>query len=386
MKNKVTIFFSQRTRYFIIVGMTLLPIVSVMLAVFLIAYKPVFSSLEDIAQKGTTGMYPLRNLHLALLYASMPPNDYLIHGNASEQKTWKQLKKIIDERFKEILQSSSLTDYRDLFIQFKADWEYAAKEGDDLLHTHIDPHIPKSIADKMEAFDDHVYRTATNIGKISKIISDDILSQHSQIRKLKTHGIAFTCSAVLLGLLAGIAGSIILSRSREKMLDLTLKDPLTGAYNRRGLNKELLKMKKHQVFYTPPCFSILLMDLDRFKQINDQYGHDAGDAVLKQFSDTLRYSIREQDVFGRFGGEEFLILLPSTPTKQAKSLAERIRQKVEITDIDLPNNGGQISVTVSIGCATFSEDSSDIESVLKAADKAMYLAKDSGRNRVVCEE
>ena len=122
--------------------------------------------------------------------------------------------------------------------------------------------------------------------------------------------------------------------------------------------------------------SILLIDIDHFKVINDSFGHQAGDRVLVQFVSGVSTLLRRADVIGRLGGEEFVVLLPETPTEVARAVAERIRAKVR--ELDSP---GQF--TVSIGVATNLPDTDSVDSLMARADRAMYKAKEQGRDQVV---
>ena len=125
-------------------------------------------------------------------------------------------------------------------------------------------------------------------------------------------------------------------------------------------------------------FSVLLADVDRFKQVNDNFGHDAGDAVLKSLSERFRQTLRKQDVAARWGGEEFLVFLPHTRTQYAKQIAENLRVHLSMHDINK-----LVRITVSIGVAGTSPGDEDIKLLIKEADQALYLAKSRGRNRVV---
>ena len=163
-------------------------------------------------------------------------------------------------------------------------------------------------------------------------------------------------------------------------------DALTGFYNRRQLEErikqETAKAKRQK---TPLC--AIMIDIDFFKRINDVYGHAAGDLVLKTVSRTMRSQLREYDVAGRYGGEEFAILLPFTRTEEAVMVAERLRQAVENKKIDLSKVNHEtpnkiINVTISLGIYEFKiTDSAD--DLLKNADKALYEAKETGRNKVI---
>lgn len=167
------------------------------------------------------------------------------------------------------------------------------------------------------------------------------------------------------------------------MLALSTHDQLTGIYNRRALEDALSKVAKHQVNRDQRSFSILLMDVDKFKSINDTYGHEAGDQALKTMALQTGKIIRSHDIFGRYGGEEFLLILPETDIDNATALAERIRAGIESTPVILPDSEEKLNITVSIGCISSGPPPAKIDLMLRAADKAMYAAKHSGRNRVI---
>lgn len=163
-------------------------------------------------------------------------------------------------------------------------------------------------------------------------------------------------------------------------------DALTGFYNRRQLEErikqETAKAKRQK---TPLC--AIMIDIDFFKRINDVYGHAAGDLVLKTVSRTMRSQLREYDVAGRYGGEEFAILLPFTRMEEAVMVAERLRQAVENKKIDLSKINHEspnkiINVTISLGIYEFKQSDS-ADDLLKNADKALYEAKETGRNKVI---
>jgi diguanylate cyclase (GGDEF)-like protein len=124
----------------------------------------------------------------------------------------------------------------------------------------------------------------------------------------------------------------------------------------------------------------MMLDLDHFKRINDEYGHLIGDQVLQEFAKRCECSVREVDLVGRYGGEELMILLPETDRKTALQVAERLRTTIASTPIQV--FGKEISVTVSIGVTTQDENTTDLETLIARADQALYIAKHKGRNRV----
>jgi two-component system cell cycle response regulator len=133
---------------------------------------------------------------------------------------------------------------------------------------------------------------------------------------------------------------------------------------------------------TGGVFAVMMIDLDRFKSINDRFGHDAGDAVLREFSRRLQENIRGVDLVARFGGEEFFVAMPDVDAGAAGHAAERIRRAIEDAPVRLPGQAGEVSVTVSIGVSVAGVGDDDPEAIIKRADSALYRSKEGGRNRV----
>lgn len=157
-------------------------------------------------------------------------------------------------------------------------------------------------------------------------------------------------------------------------------DSLTGAANRRRF-LEALDIESRRAKRNGLPVSLLALDIDHFKLVNDTHGHPVGDLVLRELVASVKYSLRPHDILGRIGGEEFMVLLPDTPHAAAVSLAERIRKQVEALDITYPQ--GVLNISVSIGVAEFGKDGEAADQVIKAADDRLYRAKHEGRNRVV---
>ncbi|WP_157964512.1 GGDEF domain-containing protein [Exiguobacterium flavidum] len=155
-------------------------------------------------------------------------------------------------------------------------------------------------------------------------------------------------------------------------------DFLTGLNNTRRFENLLRRLETQATEKNIPC-AMLLLDIDHFKQVNDTYGHDAGDAVLVRVAELLRETARESDVVSRNGGEEFSILLPNCRQEEGMLVAERTRKRIELESFLLPDES-EINITVSIGIASFPED--PVASLPKRADLGLYKAKRSGRNRV----
>jgi diguanylate cyclase (GGDEF)-like protein len=169
-------------------------------------------------------------------------------------------------------------------------------------------------------------------------------------------------------------------RLMEHLRENALRDPMTGLYNRRFLEEYVSALVAGSQ-RRKSVFSVLMLDLDFFKQVNDTHGHEAGDKVIKTLADILQRNVRTSDMAVRYGGEEFLLVLMDTGAEQGLKVAEKIRGEVEATKIPLP--GGMLQKTISIGVAEYPNDSDTFWQVVKFADVALYKAKSDGRNRVV---
>lgn len=157
------------------------------------------------------------------------------------------------------------------------------------------------------------------------------------------------------------------------------RDALTGLYNRRVFDDRMQVEEAHFLRYRRPT-ALLILDVDHFKRINDTYGHEAGDAVLKALGGLLRAAVRGSDLVARLGGEEFVVLLPETPLAGALEIAQRLRQQVEAMVVEWQGRG--IPVRISVGVAACPECASSPATLLQAADAALYASKEAGRNRV----
>jgi len=170
-----------------------------------------------------------------------------------------------------------------------------------------------------------------------------------------------------------------LEKSRRELEISAVTDPLTNLLNRRGM-EDKLHYEELRFNRDKKAFSLIMGDIDHFKKINDEYGHDAGDHVLVQVAKILMEIPRKQDVICRWGGEEFLALLPETELKGGSILAEKLRKKIEEEKIHF--NGADISVAMSFGVSTFEADQT-LEECIRKADECLYQAKDQGRNRTI---
>ncbi|HZC71638.1 MAG TPA: diguanylate cyclase [Jatrophihabitans sp.] len=207
------------------------------------------------------------------------------------------------------------------------------------------------------------------------------------------HGVSpliLSCAAiVLLGLIGRFMMSVSDQRQVSVQLDLALReqqrlavtDGLTGLYNRRFF-EEVLQLEVDRALRSSTPVALIVADLDHFKSVNDRHGHQDGDAVLVAAAKRLRGALRDHDVLARYGGEEFVAILPGADAEVALEIAERCRQAVGDAPIRV-HDGYHVEVTCSFGTAAVPDDAKTADQVISAADRALYVAKEAGRNRVV---
>ena len=170
----------------------------------------------------------------------------------------------------------------------------------------------------------------------------------------------------------------------EESVEMAITDSLTGLFNRRYMEKHM-KMLVDESLANGTNLSLLILDIDKFKLVNDQHGHDAGDMVLEQFATRLRRGVRGVDLICRLGGEEFVVIMPGTFLSNAVIVAERLRHAISSKPFSIGHTKTPLSITASVGISTLEKSFDSPESVLKRADQALFAAKREGRNRVVSE-
>lgn len=270
------------------------------------------------------------------------------------------------------------------------------EQANDSLIVWIDPrihtaHLEKIIRDDFNYLDSDIKINCLNCKETDKfqgtgifnskrLISYQILDEENKARlyimparkMLKYHEKIMQLIAKTLNI--AISNALNISRLRT---EATL-DPLTGVYNRRALFNYIEHDLANALRYGS-TLSIIMLDIDHFKMINDTYGHHAGDMVLKKLTGLIKNSFRKSDYTARYGGEEFVIVLPDTKLSSAIEMAEKLRAK--IAELQIRTGNEIISVTSSFGIAASKEDS-DVTKLMKEADKMLYFAKENGRNQV----
>jgi len=186
----------------------------------------------------------------------------------------------------------------------------------------------------------------------------------------------------LIMMLTASALSIALVTRSQRLLQLATSDSLTGLFN-RGYVDDRLAMELSRAQRYGKALSLAVIDADHFKALNDTHGHTAGDAVLKKLAEMLRGSFRQSDTAGRYGGEEFVVILPETDIVTACRKVESLRARIAGTPIELSHHGKSVRMTISAGLASYPEDGADAAELFATADERMFEAKHAGRNRVV---
>ncbi|MHB1188353.1 diguanylate cyclase [Thiobacillus sp.] len=421
---------SLRTRFALYLGAVLLPfLVAAALGQFYLLPR-LIGPLDEIVREFTEGLIPAMHLQTALLQAAMPVNDYLIHGNPDERRQFAQLRQRVERAFEEA-SPEQLTLAEELALpgSARAEWDQALPLGERLLRLP-DPVGNAAAARDMERFDAHIERAVSALDKTHDYFHQVIERNRAQARAARSRALWVTFAAFVLAGAASLFAGVVLARSVTDPVDtlrqgaarlaegklshrveihrhdelgelaaafnamagqletdqatldqLATRDGLTGLYNHRTfytlLGDELARAQR---FQRP--VSLLLLDIDHFKRVNDTYGHLAGDAVIRGLGELLGREARAIDRVCRYGGEEITVILPETDPDAAARFAERLRAAVEAQPFDV-GTGTPLHLTVSIGVASWPAHADTAQALVAAADAAMYAAKQGGRNRVV---
>lgn len=375
-----------------------------------------------------TDIADLQNL---LFQSSIPAHDYLIHGNYRERKTFIQISQQIDSGFQELMDTPLRNHGRKAIMEdtYKL-WKKVRDSSQTILAI---PNPRKQINDEIypliEKMDAYILEAANNLNSIHEIILDEIESESENTRKLGINTPFFSGILLVIAITMAIVISIQLNRkilqpinklregaeqfskgnldhritrhsddelgqlattfnnlanimmdNQSRLEEISVTDELTGLCNKRELSHQLGREISRAERTKHSC-SVIFMDLDHFKEVNDIHGHSAGDTVLRTISLLIQKGLRPIDIAARYGGEELIVILPETKRRKATLIAERIRKDIEAYDIELSSDH-KIRVTASFGVASYPGDGKTQHEVLDKADKAMYLAKRSGRNQV----
>ncbi|WP_059759418.1 diguanylate cyclase [Thiobacillus denitrificans] len=424
---------SLRTRFALGLGAVLLPFLVAAVVGQFYLLPQLIEPLEDIVREFAEKLEPVTHLQKSLLQAAMPVNDYLIHGDPDERRQFAQLHQRVERAFEEASpERFTLAEERTLIRAARADWAQALPLGEQLLR-QPDPVGNAAVARDMEQFDAHIERAVSALDEAHGHFHQVIEQSLAQASAARTGALWATFAAFVVAATASLVAGVVLARSVTDPVDtlrqgaarlaegklshrvairrhdelgelgaafntmagqleadqaaleqLATHDGLTGLYNHRTFyvlfGDELARAQR---FKRP--LSLLLLDIDHFKCVNDMHGHQAGDVVLKGLGELLGREVRAVDRVCRYGGEEITIILPETDLEAAASFAERLRAAVEAQSFDV-DAGASLRITVSIGIASWPAHADNAQALVAAVDVAMYAAKQRGRNLVICYE
>jgi diguanylate cyclase (GGDEF)-like protein len=223
----------------------------------------------------------------------------------------------------------------------------------------------------------HTAMRALNVAVTAMQATTKRTSDAARSAAIFTIALSLVVGVVVIGLL-GFRLARVIGETNARLMALATRDPLTGQYNQRTLVETLDRTLAHANRYGTPC-AILFLDIDHFKALNDTHGHPAGDAALKWFACSIAARVRGVDMVGRWGGEEFMAIFPETDGATALAAAERMRAAIATTPFDAVHGA---HITCSIGVASYPDDGESRETLIAAADLALYRAKRQGRNQV----
>lgn len=408
----------------------LLPWVMFVLLGGKLLYPQVIGAFENVVQKTGADMHAVTGLQSLVLKAAMPANDYLIHGDPAERRNFARLSRETDQAFETVLGNySELPEQQDTVRSAREEWHKARFIAEALLALSR-PLWDAAAARDMQRMDAHVEKAQEILDRIHGLAqrrSTEQLVQASAVMRQVMFLIAAIFSVSLAMAAAsgfGLARAILvplraleegasrlgagdlsqrvtvdgqdelkqlagtfnamaekLQKNQAALEELSTHDGLTGLYNHREFQRQLKEEDERSRRYNR-SFSLLMLDIDHFKRVNDTHGHQAGDAVLKGLGELLTRQARAIDRVCRYGGEEITVILPEADLETAANAAERLRAAVEAQPFDV-NAGAPLRITVSVGVASWPAQADSAQTLLAAADAAMYVAKQGGRNRVI---
>lgn len=433
MNPKAVRHLSLRNRLIMGVGAMLLPLITLSGAAF-ISFENAISQFERTENRRLEELFPLAQLNTLFKESNNLINNTLNANSVNNQARFETLNQNIDATLLSLLANpSQLPEKRTVILRVQQQWQEARNDADILFSRSTALKAADKQA-KINSFEDHVTNAISDINQLEYLLSHlqtaDNLAQASQDKRhvRLIIAIVFVVAIAILILSAKILSRHILvplsllqkgadrfgdgdlshrinlvtqdelaalanafntmaqslEHSQAELTRLATIDGLTGVYNRREFNRWLtLEIERSQRECHP--VSLVMVDIDHFKKLNDTYGHQAGDEALRHVGRLLKREVRPGDHVARYGGEEFAIILPNASSADAFTVAERIRASIE-AQVIARSREQSLTFTASLGFATFCIDKDTEETFGQRADQALYYAKHSGRNRVSSAE
>jgi diguanylate cyclase (GGDEF)-like protein len=421
---------SLRTRFLLGMGVMLLPLVG-LAAIALFSYQSVTSALDDVVEEATEELAIVQRLQLLIQRAMIVHHDVValdLPGPAARERL-NEAHQSVEQAFDDLRRGPfALPEERVLIQTAREEWQQGRQLSDAMFATPR-PSLDHTFAREIERAHAHHNRALETLDQVHTLGQQEMNAQLTYAVSLRRKtllgaglvfavglGIAVTVGMALarsiliplrgiersaerfgagdlssraqptgndeLAQLAGTFNAMAdkLAQSQALLRELSTHDSLTGLLNYRELHRQLAEEAERSRRYGHP-FSLVMLDIDHFKAVNDTYGHLAGDKALRAFAALIREEVRPTDVVARYGGEEFVLVLPETAGPGAMTLAERLRVRVAGHAVAVAADH-TISMTVSIGVASYPDGANAVQKLLSAADQALYAAKSAGRNRV----
>lgn len=421
---------SLRARFLLGMGVMLLPLV-VLAAMALLSLRSVTDAIDDVVHEAKEELSTVLRLELLIQQAMIVAHDAIAQGLADPvaRERLVEANRGVHKGFEDIgVGPFALPEERRLIQSAQEEWRQG-RQLSEALFVHPRPSDGQALLRELERAHAHHNRALESLDRVHMLAQQEMNAQLAYVTSVRRKILIGVASVFAVGLgfaiMVGraLARSVMtplhaleagaerfgagdlsyrvqtigqdelgrlgrtfnamadkLARTQAMLRELSTRDSLTGLINHREFHRQLTEEVERSRRYGHP-FSLLMLDIDHFKTINDTYGHVAGDKALRALAALIRGEVRPTDLVARYGGEEFVLVLPETAGAGALTLAERLRVRVAGHAITLTADQ-TISLTVSIGVASFPEDKDSVQKLVSAADQALYVAKAGGRNRV----
>lgn len=420
---------SLRNRLIFGVSLMLFPLLALAGGAY-ISFEQAVSNFEKSESKRLEELFPIDRLEEALMKTSGLLDEANSSNKIHSQSQFILLSQEIEQTFTVLLNSpSQVAEKRSLVLEIQKDWQEIKVEGQDLLmgSGSTNDAITRQ---RRSRLNQHLNQASHEIRRLNTLLTsfqtNDNLRQAKEIKqRVRTITILTTTVVIFMAIrsIFFLADSILkplkqlnlgvarfgdgdlssrihlksrdeleqlantinwmaenLAQNQRALTELATVDGLTGVFNRREFNRRLsVEIERSRREGHP--VSLLMVDIDHFKRLNDTYGHQSGDDALRHVSKLIKTEVRPGDLPARYGGEEFAVILPYADDKDAFAVAERLRSLIAVQDIEI-QDGQRVTVTASLGCATFPTDAETEEALMTIADAALYHAKRGGRNQV----